>query len=298
MSVDFKTQRNRAISCVKCLALMLALMLYSGCQKKKDQAETLEPIQIVKTKTNVEMVCVPAGGFQMGSEAGGADETPVHRVYVDAFLMDRYEVTQALYSAFPLPDPSHFKNPQHPVDQINWTDALAYCNERSLAEDLTPCYDLETGACNFQANGYRLPTEAEWEYACRAGTQTQYASGKDTADLQDGAWYKENAPQKTQPVGQKRPNAWGLYDMHGNVKEWCQDYYSEAYYQQSQEKNPRGPEQGRERIIRGGGWDSSAGSCRSAYRAADASINDTCLASDSIGFRCVRNSPDMSLSDG
>ncbi|MCP4454335.1 MAG: formylglycine-generating enzyme family protein, partial [Planctomycetes bacterium] len=153
------------------------------------------------------------------------------------------------------------------------------------------CYDLETGECHFQANGYRLPTAAAWEYACRAGTQTEITHGDQTAPLGEDAWYKANAPQSTQPVAQKQPNAWGLYDMHGNVKEWCQDYYSDTYYEQSPKKNPRGPEQGRERVIRGGGWDSSSDSCRSAYRASDASIDDTCLASDAIGFRCVRSMP-------
>jgi len=287
-----KIQKNRSAWQKGFLLLAVSLvMLGSGCQKKNDQESPQSLIQIVKTKADIEMVCIPAGGFQMGSDAGSPDETPVHRVYVDAFLMDRHEVTQAQYSAFPLPDPSHFKNPQHPVEQINWTDALAFCNERSLDENLTPCYDIETGECNFQANGYRLPTEAEWEYACRAGTHTEFAYGNGTGHFQAGAWYRENAPQKTQPVATRQPNAWGLYDMHGNVREWCYDYYSDTTYQQSPEKNARGPAQGRERVIRGGGWDSSAQSCRSAYRTADASINDTCLASDSIGFRCVRNMP-------
>ncbi|MCP4456149.1 MAG: formylglycine-generating enzyme family protein, partial [Planctomycetes bacterium] len=206
---QIETQEKRMTLCVSGLFLVLTWMGGAGCQKKNDQPGAMEPVQILKTKTGIEMVCVPAGAFEMGSSTGTADEAPVHRVRVDAFLMDRYEVTQALYSAFPLPDPSHFKNPQHPVDQINWTDALAYCNERSLAEDLTPCYDLETGECHFQANGFRLPTEAEWEYACRAGTQTEFSHGDQTGPLGEDAWYKANAPQSTQPVAQKQPNAWG-----------------------------------------------------------------------------------------
>ena len=285
------TQGNRWASCVRCLCLVVALALHTGCRKRDDEAASREPVNIMRTKTGIEMVCIPEATFEMGSQSGVADEMPAHRVHVDAFLMDRYEVTQALYSEFPLPDPSHFKGPQHPVEQINWTDALVYCNERSLAEDLTPCYDLETGQCDFRADGYRLPTEAEWEYACRAGKKTWFSHGDDTGELLTGAWYRDNAPKKTQPVAQKRPNAWGLYDMHGNVKEWCQDYYSETYYQNSPTRNPRGPEQGSERVIRGGGWDSSADACRSSYRASDASIDDTCLASDSIGFRCVRKMP-------
>ena len=291
VSARLEKQRHRYASWASCLLVVFTLMLGSGCQKKPDQETPRQHVQIVKTKTGIAMVLIPAGWFQMGSEAGSADETPVHQVYLDAFLMDQHEVTQEQYSAFPLPDPSHFKNPQHPVEQINWTDALAYCNERSLAENLTACYDIETGECNFQTDGYRLPTEAEWEYACRAGSQTEFAHGNDTRRLQAEAWYKENAHQKTEPVARKQPNSWGLYDMHGNVREWCNDYYRETYYQHSPEKNPRGPEQGSERIIRGGGWDSRADSCRSSYRAADASINDTCLASDAIGFRCVRNMP-------
>ena len=271
------------------LALIWAGVTGPGCQKRPDKDAAQLDIQVVKTKTGIEMIHVPAGEFRMGSRSGAADETPVHRVYISAFLMDRYEVTQQLYSAFPLPDPSHFKDPQRPVEQINWTDALAYCNERSLDEDLQPCYDLETGDCDFQANGYRLPTEAEWEYACRAGTQTTYACGNSEQQLLAGAWCQKNAPAKTQPVGRKQANAWGLYDMHGNVKEWCNDYYSETYYQTSPDRDPRGPSQGSERVIRGGAWTSSPDACRSSYRASDASINDTCLASDAIGFRCVRS---------
>ncbi|MBN1126472.1 MAG: formylglycine-generating enzyme family protein [Sedimentisphaerales bacterium] len=243
----------------------------------------------MKTKTGVEMVLIPGGHFDMGSSSGSPDEAPEHRVEISSFWMDRYEVTQQQYAKFPLPDPSHFKHPQHPAEQINWTDAIEYCNERSFEENLQPCYDLETGKCDFQANGYRLPTEAEWEYACRAGTTTKYSFGNEERRLGEFAWFRANAIGKTHPVGQKQANPWGLFDIHGNVREWCNDYYSKTAYIDASEKNSKESTTGRERVVRGGGWDSSFDSCRSAYRAGDPSINDTCLASDTIGFRCVRN---------
>ena len=237
------------------------------------------------------MVKIPGGFFEMGSKKGTPDELPVHRVWVGPFWVDRFEVVQDQFKKYQLPDPSHFKNPNHPLDQINWTDATLYCNERSLAEGLEPCYDEETWKCNFQANGYRLPTEAEWEYACRAGTSTKYSFGNDARKLKAYAWFAENSAAKTHPVGKKKPNLWGLYDMHGNVAEWCSDFYSENYYKNSPEKNPNGPAKGKERVLRGGAWNSSTDSCRSSYRDSDPSLDDTCLASDAIGFRCVRGTP-------
>ncbi len=283
------TSKDRYLKLMAWLGLYLIMV--TGCQKKPSNTGTGTAYQIVKTQSGDEMIRIPGGSFEMGSKTGQADERPVHRVTLSDFLMDRTEVTQQQYGRFPLPDPSHFKDPNRPVDQINWTDALDFCNERSLAEGLEPCYDLETMECNFQANGYRLPTEAEWEYACRAGSIGTYNSGNAPAKLQGVAWYQANASQKTQAVAGKSPNAWGLYDMHGNVKEWCHDYYAEAYYANSPDRDPHGPASGSERVIRGGAWDASADSCRSAYRASDASLNDTCLASDAIGFRCVRNAP-------
>lgn len=271
--------------------LAVAILLGSSCRKVEDSLSDAEAPQVIRTKSGIEMVLIPGGWFEMGSGKGSADESPVHRVWVDSFLMDKYEVTQERYGRFPLPDPSHFKNPRHPTEQMNWTDAALYCNERSRAEGLEPCYDEETWECNFEANGYRLPTEAEWEYACRAGTDTEYFFGNEARKLKQYAWFTQNSAKKTHLVGRKKPNPWGLYDMCGNVAEWCNDFYSADYYKRSPQKNPRGGAKGNERVLRGGAWNSSVNACRSSYRVGDPSINDTCLASDAIGFRCVRNAP-------
>ena len=238
------------------------------------------------------MVLIPAGSFRMGSSGGSPDQQPVHEVALDAFLMDRYEVTQEQYTQLAPLNGSHFKGPHRPVEMISWADAALYCNLRSQAEGLTPCYNEDTVACNFDADGYRLPTEAEWEYACRAGTIGEYAFGSGAAALKDHAWYGANAGKQTHPVGQKRPNAWGLYDMHGNVAEWCHDVYAADYYQHSPVQNPRGPQTGDKYVLRGGAWNSSAEACRTAQRVGETpGFQDSCFARDAIGYRCVRKPP-------
>jgi len=267
--------------------LLVWLLVGVGCKPTEVQA----PPDVVTTESGIEMVVIPGGSFMMGSRDGERDEAPVHRVQIGSFLMDQYEVRQSEFRKYQLPDPSHFKDPKHPLEQINWTDAALYCNERSLAEGLEPCYDEETWRCNFDADGYRLPTEAEWEYACRAGTNSAYSFGDAARKLPDYAWFADNSGETTHAAGQKKPNAWGLYDMHGNVAEWCNDWYAETYYERSPTQDPRGPDSGEERVLRGGAWNSSASSCRSAYRSSDPSLDDTCLASDAIGFRCVRAAP-------
>lgn len=257
-------------------------MFCSSCEKKSTFTPT-----IIKTPAG-EMVQLPGGWFEMGSKRND-NESPVHKVWVDAFLIDRYEVTQEEYEKLMQSNPSHFKGPKNPVEQVSLSFAILYCNARSQQEGLKPCYDEETGKCDFSANGYRLPTEAEWEYACRAGTKTDYFFGRDESQLKYYAWYADNSNNKTQPVGQKKPNQWGLYDMYGNVAEWCNDIYSESYYKESPEKNPQGPTKGKKYVLRGGSWNSSPESCRSAYRKGeDPGFQDACFARDDIGFRCVR----------
>jgi len=236
------------------------------------------------------MVLIPGGRFIMGEE-NQIDAAP-HEVVLSPFYMDKNLVTQEQYEKVMGENPSRWKGGTNPVEQMRWSDAARYCNARSRSEGLEPCYNLNTWQCNFEANGYRLPTEAEWEYACRAGTQTAYSFGNDPSKLKDYAWFDENAGGKPHPVGQKPANPWGLYDMHGNVWQWCNDFYKVDYYQESPKEDPRGPTTGDTKVVRGGAWKFSAECCRCGYRYnEDPGYADVCFGYDIYGFRCVRGAP-------
>ena len=189
------------------------------------------------------MVLIAAGRFTMGDK-DEPDATP-HEVAVGSFYMDKYLVTQEQYEKLMKDNPSRWKGAKNPVEGVRWSDCVKFCNERSRSEGLTPCYDLTTWQCNFEANGYRLPTEAEWEYACRAGAGTAYFFGNSVSGLADYAWFDKNSGGHPQAVGQKKPNPWGLYDICGNVWQWCNDFYKVDYYPESPKENPRGPGKGR-----------------------------------------------------
>jgi formylglycine-generating enzyme required for sulfatase activity len=272
-----------------CLALLAAILLSAGCDNAKKPVAATESASGVKTPSGIEMAYIPPGEFIMGVSEGPIDAKPAHPVKVDGFLMDRYEVNQEVYEKLTGQNPSRRKNPKNPVEQTSWSAAVKFCNKRSAQEGLTPCYDTQTWACNFDATGYRLPTEAEWEYACRAGTASAYYFGDQPEKLRSHAWFDANSEAKPRPVGHWEPNPWGLYDMLGNVSEWCNDFYSPKYYKKSPKENPRGPDEGEKRVLRGGAWSSNAENCSSWFRNCDeAGFTDVCLTMDSDGFRCVR----------
>jgi formylglycine-generating enzyme required for sulfatase activity len=222
---------------------------------------------VVAEPGGFEMVLVEAGGFEMGSASGSANEQPVHTVQITrSFYVSKYEVTFDQYDEFcadadsPRRDDHGFGRGSRPAI-ANWYNAVAYCNWQSERAGLTPCYKLARLAteCDFSANGYRLPTEAEWEYAARGGPRSEgyIHAGSDNVD--DVAWYGENSGGQTQPVGQKQPNELGLYDMSGNLWDWCWDWYGRDYYASSPASDPTGPPRGsgymgQQKVLRGGNY--------------------------------------------
>uniref|UniRef100_UPI004055B4C1 SUMF1/EgtB/PvdO family nonheme iron enzyme n=1 Tax=Candidatus Electronema sp. TaxID=2698783 RepID=UPI004055B4C1 len=214
--------------------------------------------RLSKGDAGPEMVFLPGGRFRMGDIQGNGseDELPVHEVELDSFAIGRYIVTFAEYDAFceatgkEKPNDKGWGRAQRPVINVSWEDAVAYCE----------WLRQETGHI------YRLPTEAEWEYACRAGSESAYCFGDDEVRLSEYAWHEKNSSKKTHPVGEKKANAWGLYDMHGNVWEWCADWYGTDYYAVSPNGNPIGPDSGSDRVIRGGSWSNTPKFVRTANR--------------------------------
>ncbi len=252
-------------------------------------------------------VLVKGGTFQMGSpesEAWRSDDETQHSVTLGDFYMSKYELTQKEYMDITGTNPSNFSGDDLPVENVSWLDAAAYCNGRSEAEGLDPVYSISEKSVTWDrsADGYRLPTEAEWEYACRAGTVTPFYI--DPSPSAEQANYYGHYPygiednyfsqgslsvqpgeyrQTTVSVGSFDPNPNGLYDMYGNVSEWVWDYYGE--YPSEAQTDPAGPESGTLRVYRGGGWNDFAKNMRSAYRAA----MEQDKGSFNLGIRLVRN---------
>lgn len=276
------------------------------------------------------MVLIPAGSFVMGATTNVghesySDEKPQHTVYVSAFYMDRYEVTKALWDEVAnwaagngydiATNSASGKAPNHPAHYVTWYECVKWCNARAQKDGLTPCYTTngltyKTGnnsnvVCNWTANGYRLPTEAEWEKAARGGTANHrfpwsdvdtiqharanyYSSSSYAYDTSPTRGYHPsytNAPTPyTSPVGSFTANGYGLYDMAGNVWEWCWDWYSSSYYSTSPGTDPRGAASGSYRVQRGGGWFGNADFVRVAYRnKVNPGVSDS-----SYGVRCAR----------
>ena len=261
------------------------------------------------------MARISAGTFIMGSpdtEPNRYNDETQHSVTLSGFYMGKYQVTQDQYQAVMENKPSFFSaDPQageiqnkRPVKMVSWYDALVFCNKLSVMEGLSPAYSIN-GKTNPEdwgtvptsndatwndviivagSTGYRLPTEAQWEYACRAGTTTAYNTGDTISD--NTGWYSSNSESKTHDVGLKLANAWGLYDMHGNVWEWCWDWYGS--YPSKAQTNPMGASSGVRRVKRGGSWRDSAQGLRSAVRF----IYYPNIRMYNLGFRLVRPWPD------
>jgi formylglycine-generating enzyme required for sulfatase activity len=195
-------------------------------------------------QTGMEFVLIPGGTFEMGSNDGESNEKPVHTVTVRPFLMSKYETTQAVWQKIMQSDPSHFKGDNRPVEQVSWNDCQTFC----------------------QKTGLSLPSEAQWEYACRAGVTGKWYFGDSESQLGEYGWYGSNPGSQTHDVGGKKPNAFGLYDMSSNVWEWCQDWYHGSYNGAPRDGSAWENPTGSYRVSRGGSWDSLAGGLRSAYR--------------------------------
>ncbi|MGO9466259.1 MAG: formylglycine-generating enzyme family protein [Isosphaeraceae bacterium] len=237
---------------------------------------------------DMKLMRIPSGSYLMGAlpeEADASkDERPQHRVRITRpFYLGVYEVTQHEYRQVMGHNPSKFQDSdQQPVEQVSWLDAVKFCNKLSEREGRKPYYRIEGDVVSVTGgNGYRLPTEAEWEYACRAGSSTRYPFGDDVAGLGDYAWYEKNSGAKTHAVGQKRPNAWGLHDMLGNVWEWCADGYDGNYYSSPPPADPPGAAGASHRVPRGGSWSDSPWGCRPAFRNGD----EPSYRSFDLGFR-------------
>ncbi len=246
-------------------AIVLSIVLLVGTAIGQQPKEITNSI-------GMKLVLIPAGTFAMGSpmeEVGRRVNETYHEVTISkSFYLGAYEVTQGEYEKVMGANPSRYKGPKNPVGNVSWNDAVSFCKKLS-----------ETDEERRAGRKYRIPTEAEWEYACRAGSTTAYSFGDTAESFAEYAWFQKNAERRTHPVGEKKPNRWGLYDMHGNVWEYCQDLYAD--YPPDASTDPQGHNGGTPRVNRGGGGFSDAAFCRAALR----NSNDPMVNASDNGFR-------------
>jgi formylglycine-generating enzyme required for sulfatase activity len=250
---------------------------------------------IITNSSGIKTVLIPAGNFIMGNTGAyikWSNELPSHPVTLTkSFYMGIYEVVQSQWKSVMGDDPSFFKGDSLPIENVNWYKAIEFCNKLSEKDGLAKCYTINgiDVICDWKANGWRLPTEAEWEYSCKAGTTSDFYNGSltneysadDNLDLI--AWYRRNSFKKTIKVGQKLPNNFGLYDMSGSVWEWCWDLLEE--YKDKPVTDPTGSIPGSQHALRGGSWDEDPYLCTSATRY----FEDPGTIVKYFGFRIVRN---------
>jgi formylglycine-generating enzyme required for sulfatase activity len=276
---DFRHDVERLIRGIEDVVSALRSGSGARAQQRAEPTAPVEPPKLITNSLGMNLVLIPAGEFLMGSPDSDADardnEKPQHRVRITRpFYLGATAVTQGQYRAVTGAIPSHFKGSDDlPVEQVSWEDAQAFCAKLNELEK------EQLGGAR-----YRLPTEAEWEYACRAGSTTRFCFGDDLARLEEYAWFNGNSDGKTHPAGQKRPNGWGLYDMHGNVWEWCGDGYERTYYANSPGADPLGPSGASARVIRGGSWLYDPRNARSANRSRLAPEDRN----NYLGFRLAR----------
>ncbi|MCB2185392.1 MAG: formylglycine-generating enzyme family protein [Deltaproteobacteria bacterium] len=263
--------RRRWSTAVLGLAVALGAALAAAEPGAGDTPGAASPgLPVITNHLGMNFVRLPAGSFAMGSHRGPAEERPVHQVTIRrAFYLQTTEVTQGQWKALLGHNPSDFRNcgDDCPVEQVSWLEAQEFIRRLNLAEG---------------TDKYRLPTEAEWEYAARAGSPGDYCFGDAVARLGDYAWYQANSQGRTQRVASKKPNAWGLYDLHGNVGEWVADWA--GAYPAGPVSDPQGPGRGSDRVLRGGAWNDDVAS----QRAADRLWLPPTLHYYSVGFRLVR----------
>jgi len=239
----------------------------------------------------LEMVFVEGGTFTMGKEEFWFNTTPEHSVTVSSFYISKYEVTQKAYKAVTGSVTAYEvygKGDDYPVYQVSWNQAVEFCNTLSAEAGLDPCYTISgsTVVCDFTKNGYRLPTEAEWEYAARGGNLSQGYTYSGSNTVGTVAWYNTNSYSTTQEVGTRDPNELGIRDMSGNVWEWCWDWYNSSYYTEEPRINPTGPAAGEYRVRRGGSYSSTETPCAIPYRESE---GEPTYSWNNTGFRLVRS---------